>query len=128
MKRHRTLYAIVTVLMVLVLSVALMPVQAQEDDWPEGCELPDLDEAEIAWKSDDITGFVTAMSIINLDVDSILRACLETVAEMGNDLQDVYLGFADLNNANLQSINLQGASLYGSYLQQVDLSGANLSA
>ena len=120
---------IVTLVMAVALSVAVLPSSAQED-WPEDCQLPDLEEAmsgaSEAQADGDVVAFVGELSVINHLVDRALEDCLEAAVEDGIDMTGADLLGADLEEADLREANLQGAYLWGANLDYAMLIRANL--
>lgn len=128
----------------LALSLAL-PSQAQ-DDWPEGCQVPDLEEAisnaSEAQANADMFAFVNSLTEVNRLADQALRGCVESVVEVMANFEDpdpysinpeetllrgINLDGADLAGVNLRDVLLMGSSLRGTNLNQADLRGAVLS-
>ena len=89
-----TLHRAVIGCVVLVLLLAL-PLRAQEEEWPEGCELPDLDEAmieaEAARADGDVIAFVDVMRDVSLMTHDYFNQCVSSAASVGDDLVEMDL-------------------------------------
>ena len=123
MKRSQISYATVMIMMAVVLSMAMLPLGAQ-DDWPGGCQLPDLEEvmnaANSAQAEGDVAAYVNSLSEINRQADKALKDCLAAAVEADVDLRET-----DLSYAHLQG-GIRGGWV-SPQLQEADLSYANLS-
>lgn len=116
-----------------------------QDDAPEGCELPALDDA-MADASDalaegDMVAYLDTLGDVAMIVNESRKACLQGAAGEGVDLSGVtvthgylshnfgliYLGEANLQGANLERSVLIDAFLYGANLQEANLFSAVLS-
>jgi uncharacterized protein YjbI with pentapeptide repeats len=126
--KKNTLRLMIIGCVVMVLLLAL-PSQAQ-DDWPEDCQLPDLEEAmnaaNAAQADGDVAAFVDILAEANRLVHDALQDCLEAAVEDDANLQGADLRGAELRYANLEGADLQGAYLRGAHLLGVDLHDANL--
>jgi uncharacterized protein YjbI with pentapeptide repeats len=118
---------------VMVMLLAL-PSQAQ-DDWPEGCELPELEKAmsaaSEAQTDGDTIAYLASLRTIADAATNAHIACLGEIARSGDDLVGADLSGANLQeanlyDANLEGVNLSGANLRGANLPDANLEGANL--
>jgi uncharacterized protein YjbI with pentapeptide repeats len=135
MKRNRITYSIVILVIAVALSLALLPSSAR-DDWPEDCQLPDLEEAmsaaNEAQANGDVAAYVNSLGEIDRLFDTTLKACLVAGLEDGVDMTEVYLPFANLRAAHLSARSsglrpiLAGAVLISADLSNVWLTYANL--
>lgn len=117
------------IVMAVTLSVAVMPSSAQED-WPEECRLPDLEEAmsaaSEAQANGDIVAYLDSLSGIADAAHNTYIGCFGEVARSGANLAGADLRNAHLQEADLRNANLQGADLTGAHLQEAAFWNANL--
>jgi hypothetical protein len=129
MKKNKTFYAIVMLLIAVVLSVAVMPSSAQ-DEWPEGCQLPDFADSYVNAKNaqvdGDVTGYLNALDEMANITNETRKSCLMTAVEYGVVLTGAGLRNSNLEGINLVEVSLDGASLRHATLQDVNLDGADL--
>jgi hypothetical protein len=131
MKKNEAFYVIMMLVIAVVLSAGVLPSSAQ-DEWPEDCQLPDLEEAvgsaKRAQASGDALAYLENLSDIVDSANLAYGNCLGEIARSSDALAGVNLNDSNLEGANLSGANLQGAELYFVDLDGADLSYANLQA
>ena len=121
------MWRVVVVLAVMMLFVgALAPLSAQ-DEWPEGCKLPDLDAtlnaAAVAQVEGDTAGYMAALGEVAQTVNDTRARCLLTGIRAGVDWTGVNLSGIDLSGRNICGAILDGANLSGANLQGTSFMG-----
>ena len=123
-----TMFKRVWIVVALVL-LFVLPLNAQ-DDWPEGCDVHELEgvlhSIEDAQTRGDLAGYVRGLSDAKYYVDIAFYWCLHGEGNSRMDLHEANLAMADLQGANLTEANLEGAVLCGANLDNVALRNADL--
>jgi uncharacterized protein YjbI with pentapeptide repeats len=137
---------------VIVLSISVVILGAAvtlgaQDEWPEGCEVPDLEAvmsaANEAQAAGDEVAFLDALydtidtartayfsCLRGVDVQAITNAdqlYFKDANLQGADLRDIIAQLAAFSGANLQGADLRNADLQGAYFIASNLQGANFS-
>lgn len=101
-----------------------------QDAMPEGCEIPNLDdafaEAAEAITDGDVVAYLDTMDEATMILNDSRKACLQGAVSGGADLSGVKVTHAHLYEGELGSANLAGADLQYSNLETAFLYGANL--